>query len=474
MANSFDIDPFELSHRNCQINVSGDLVVRDAFRSLLSAPSGYEFVAGFSLKSPNTGDTWHYLFERQISTSLVTLKVYDEQLNVIKTLSVGPVSSKRVHVYVASISSPTTANLELLITSPHFNSIYGIVGGGLQIAETVASVNPNTTAVDVPNGVCVGVNGRIIIGRGRNLFISDAKKPRTYVGVNIGGLHGVIYSIHDLQGGTVGVVTDKGTWILPADAFFSGQTAQAVFQKLSDYSATDYGQTAVVDDRLFGLSENGIREITADSEEYSLAEEIVPRELARPIETTNFRKLRMFADGRGPLISQKDALCQFDLPREFFCWQTVADGYDFELVSVLFEADGTPLYVVGSEVLRQIGNTEWTGEKVKGVVFGRVKTKARESLVARHLLVSSDSPGAMSGSIRGEDEMAVATPQEGALFETAVWDGFDLEEKEIVSKRLDFNVRSDDLNVEVSFDYPGTRIGNLTLITKGPGKRRME
>lgn len=467
--------PHRLGHRNCVVGSDGSLQVRPAYTSLLACPDGSEWVFGFSLRDPNTGDYAHYIGERVTSSQVLTLKIYDEQFTQRHSYQIGKVANSRVVATPAVIVSPTTANLEVLITSPHFNSLYGVLGGSVTAASAVASVNPGTTTLDMPNGIAVGVGGRAIVAKGRVLLVSDARAPRSFTGINASGFDGIIYGLHKLPGGNLAIVTDTQTYYLPADAFFQGQQVAGVFEPLASYGATDYQQTTVSDGRLFGLSRHGIREINNGMQEIGVDDPHMPLRMVQPISQNDYRASRLFADDRGPVIvppGDTRSICEFDIERGFYSWQEVASGYSLNVVGILKEREGNSLLVTGSQVLRAYGNSEWSGGDVWGTVLGSLATAPGESLVARYVTASGDSPGSQRVSVRAGTPLTKTQPQTGAQEGTSTWGSATLETQAIRSRRTDWAVRSDSITVEAQQQHPGTHIGKIEVVTRGIGKRR--
>lgn len=467
---TFKIKTETLAQRNTWLDEAGNLVVRPALRSVATPTSGYQFEAAFSLQSPNTGEFSHYLFERSTTTNVVQVRVTDEELQDRFTYVIGVVPDSELVVSYATILDPANASLELLINSPQFTPLYGVIGGGLEAAESQDSVNPNTTALDdIPRGICIGMDGRAIIAKGRNLYVSDAKAPRTFVGVNASGLNGVIYGLHQLPGGNLAVCTDRGVWYLGADNFFSGQVVTQVFEQLSDHQTTDYNRTAVFNGALVGLGQEGLVNVSGDQSELNLSDPLMPISLVDPINLSDYRLGRLYVTDRGPVVSTSQGNCHFDWTRGFWSWWTHSSG--IELVGTLTESEGNSLLVTKSRILRALGNSEFSGT-VAGTVFGQVPTPPGESRVARYLTTASDSPGNQTTSVRGNTSKAKATPQSGAVAGTAVWGTTTLEQAPLRSRRSDWAIRSDDLSIQLQVDAAGSRIGPAELTCKGVGLRR--
>lgn len=465
-----NLDSF--SFQNLSLLRSGELAVRPGFREEFSVGSlgpDLELVAGFSIPSPATGEVTHYLFARSKNTEHCTLFLLDNEFQTLQEYWVGPVPEDVVISY-AVITDVTVANRELLICSPHFDSLYGIVGGGVTRAVKVESLNPNTSAVEIPRGICTAFAGRVFIGEGRHLYVSDPLAPRTFVGVNIGALDGAIYSLHTIGGGLV-VVTEGGSYFLPLEVVGSAQIISATFRPYSTFSATGYLQTACVDNSVFGLTEVGVMSLP-DQREVSLNEVRMPRVLSTAVEVVDCRSLKMFSSTRGPLVSNNSSLAIFDLPRDFHSWWATPSRTPIELVGVLTERDGSELLVTRSRILRAWGNTELGDQKVVGVASGRIPTSPQLSPVVREVTSSADGPGKQYVAVRDALKSSV-TPQAYPVIGTDTWTSDrPLQERTMRSRRHLFAVRTDDRTIEVAAEHPGTRLGPIDLKTRGRGRAR--
>src|SRR5690606_25245070 len=140
---------------NLWLSRAGELVVRDAMLPALAVGdlvASSSFVAGFSRRSPNTGDVWHYLVTRHNTTGLGTLHVCDEDFDVIQTLELGNVPPRCVITH-AAISSPHVSSLEMIVGGPDIPTVYLFAGSGAVLAEAQEDEDDNTTVLDIPRGI---------------------------------------------------------------------------------------------------------------------------------------------------------------------------------------------------------------------------------------------------------------------------------------------------------------------------------
>lgn len=479
------IDLIRFTHQNLWLSRAGELVVRDAVERALDVDdfaNGSSFVWGQSVRSPNTGEVWHYLATRGNLSGEGTLHVCDEDFMELTSVSIGAIPPRPV-ITLATISSPHVSSLELVIGGPDIPTLYGFAGSGLIYSEKQESTDPNATAIDVPRGIVAGFAGRAVVANGKNLYFSNGygtrvvdgvatfTGPRTYTAVNIGDMAAIVYSLHTSEQGALIIVTDSGVWGLPPQAVASGVQVRDLFEKISSYGATDYGQTALHRSTVYGLSDLGIVRASVPAlPEIPLDEVRLPRSLSEPIEVPDYRSLRLWAWEQGIAVSQPHAVCLVDDDRGFRSWQT--DSFDMSIVGVLEEQDGASLFVSPSRVWGFHGY-DHQGSTLVGVAAGALEVDPAGSQVVREVTTSSDSPGAQLSAVRGSSVRRHATPQRGAKIGVDVWSATEVYgERAIRSRRHRFAVRTDDPTIEVGAEHPGSRLGLLDVTMRGQGRRR--
>lgn len=123
--------------------------------------------AGFSLESQNTGEVCHYLFLQDVPTLHVQMHMVDEEFNLLDTYSCG-VMPRSPRITCAQQLG------HILINGPSMHApLYGIACGGVITAVKVASINPDTTAIEIPRGICSAWGDRVVIAQGNLVFVSD-------------------------------------------------------------------------------------------------------------------------------------------------------------------------------------------------------------------------------------------------------------------------------------------------------------
>jgi hypothetical protein len=469
------------SFQDLELSRAGELVVR---RALLTERSGgsFTFLAGWSLRSQNTGEVTHYLVRRDtLGFGLLTL--YQESFSELQNMTLGLVP-ERTFVTCATLASPHTSSLEMLIGGPDIRTHYGFVGGGLVAAEKVEDEDPDSDALDIPRGIVGAVAGRAVIASGKNLFFSNAygtaivdgpdgvaearfTGPRTYNAMNIGDMAAAVYGLHTSESGELYVVTDRGVWSMPPVALAQGLMVRDIFTKISDYGATGYGQTALSGGVLYGLTANGVVRLN-DGVEIPLDEKRYARSLALPMEVSDYRQCQIMATDRGVAVSHRNGICLLDSLSRHRTWIT-APSRDMRAAGILREREGHEMFVLPASCASLYG----TSEAVTGVAAGLLQAPPEASLVVREVTTSSDTAGDQSAAVRGGSVRVKPTPQQGAIIGTDLWSATEpFGEKALRSRRHRFAVRTDDPTVEIAAEHPGSRVGLVDVVFGGQGRRR--
>jgi hypothetical protein len=482
------------SLQNLELSRSGELVVRRALLTESGVPlpvfgtnlglSPGTFVAGWSLRSQNTGEVTHYLVVRH-RDGRGELYLYRESFAGFELGSVPlGILPERTFVTCATLASPHTSSLEILIGGPDIRTHYGFVGGGVVVAEKVEDEDPDTDALDIPRGIVGSVAGRAVIASGKNLFFSNAygtaivdgpegvfeavfTGPRTYSAVNIGDMAAAIYGLHTSDAGDLYVVTDRGVWALPPVALSQGLAVVDLFRKVSDYNATGYGQTAFSRGILYGLTSKGVARLS-DGTEISLDENRYSRALALPMEVSDYRQCQLLATDRGVAVSHRRGIFLLDELSQHRTWIT-APSRDMRAAGILREREGHEIFVLPNALASLYG----TNEAVTGIAAGLLQAPPQASLVVREVTTSSDSAGNQSAAVRGGSVRVKPTPQQGAIIGTDTWSSTEpFGEKALRSRRHRFAVRTDDPTVEIAAEHPGSRLGMIDVAFGGQGRRR--
>lgn len=467
-----NVDVTGWDKRNVWPLPSGQPAVRPSFKQVYAAATGRSLVGGFSLRNPRTDAMWHCLFDvASTGTPDCKMRIVDHnfvELQVLATNSAG--------VPRAVCCSPVED--QVLITSPDFASIWMLLGGAATRATKKASVNPNTTALQVPRGLSVSWAGRPVVAGPDALYIGDALQVRTFVAENtLSPPGGAIHGLHVAAGGALVVCTSTGVWALPEDAAASGQIVVGVFSKLTDYECVAYNTTAITHGRLFGLTTKGYRTIDeADSDETLLDEQVVSRTApGGRLAFNDYRSGRLLGGAHGPIAVQGNFAHMTDLATGLRSWMHTADtAYPLAMVGLLQGNDGEELYITPTGICRMIGNTEVVnGVAVTATLAGRIITPPEVSPVLRHVTFESDTPATLACSVNGT--VKTSSPRQVApVVGTDWWDvGLTYREPPMRSQRFIWAERTDDVAVELQVvDHPARLGPSVDVEFKGPGKRR--
>lgn len=461
--------------RNMLTLPSGELAGRPGLRKVYSPESGRLVCGGFSVRNHRTGDVWHYVVDvDDDDDDEPVVRVYDEDYTLLQSFDTGA-GPRPVAV------SHAIADGKLLISSPSFAPLFAYVGDGLRWAEKVASVNPGTTAIDIPRGIAVAWADRSVIAAGGILYISDALEPRTYVAQNAtpGRWGGPVWGVHVTTEGALVAVTSSGVWALPEEAA-AGQIVIGQWVKLTDHQSSSYGSSCAVRGDVWVASQQGLRRVHPPAEsDVLLSERHMPRALAEHISRPDYRAGRVFAWERGPLLSLGNALHVTDLATGVASWWTAADIDELEVVGVLEEQDGTDVLLLPDGGYRVEGNfdgdaglDEESETTPIAVAAMRLASAPGLSPTLRALQVASDTGGQVRFGVHGNTKTKQGAVG-GAVIGTGEWGTATYQAPVLRSKRTTWAKATDDLSVEVGVDGCLTRIGpEVTATTTGQGRRR--
>jgi hypothetical protein len=193
-------------------------------------------VGGFTVEAASTTEPWHYILT-QSTAGRVTLTVTNESFATVYTQDLGVMQANPV-------VSWGVVNNQLMVNSPSFSApLYGLPGGGLITAIKSASINPDTTALDIPAGHIAAFGDRFVIAKGNALLFNDpptsqSVDPRTFVAANIVTMPGTIYDVFQGPDGALYVFTSGGSYMLPSDAIGQGQSPVGFFQRIAGISVS--------------------------------------------------------------------------------------------------------------------------------------------------------------------------------------------------------------------------------------------
>ena len=469
--------------------------VRPGFTRVYEPLANEVIIGAKTVRSRKEDKTLNYILIHNTTPDPYTkIVIMDEEFNSLQSLRVGTGPEPR------SIFSLAIVWRELVLSSPDFPTVAGIIDGGIDVAKKVNSTNVEALEIEIPRGICIDWQGACVIARGEALFVSENSAPRTYLGTSSATMPGKIYGLHVAPGGGLIVVTSNGTYGFGADAP-QGDELLPIVDKISDYSATGYGQTVTYDGALYGLTRSGIKRIDAVREEIPLSDRVFVRSMDEMIDRPDYREGTLYAGDRGPIVAirngQQDAICMFDAYRGLRSWWTIEPPFpawvapsssgeplnDFRMVGVLNTREGDTLIVSRDGIYDISSNREGTGggtdSRVYGSFAGRFETPPEASPTVRRITSISDNTGSPQqvalGGVRAD---AQTTPTNGIVFGIDSWvnaaasDPKKFQTRSLASRRFSFSSRTDDITIELSAKGPKSRIGLGDIVMGGQGKDR--
>lgn len=451
---------------------TGEIATREALVTL-GFLTNTTLLNCFTIRNQRTNVIWH------ITLDDTKISVLDENFTILQVITHGVGLPKGKVPFDCAIVED-----ELIITSPFLPTYWGIIGSGLILATKVASVNPNTTALNVPKGLCVGWSGRVVISDGQSMYFSDALAPRTFVAENtIDPPGGIIYGLHVNDGGALIIVTSTGVYALPEDAAASGQIVLGIFSKLTDYGAIDYQTSAISHGRVYGLTKKGYRLIDdKGSSETLLDEDVMSRSGIPRISFEDYRAGKLFGSELGPIVSISGYIHMHDLATETKSWwagfdSSVGNTRRLDLQGLLYDNSGEMFFPTAYDgyALALYGNRDdlyGANEQTVGVVAGRIMTPPEASPVIRDVEFSTDSEETIEVFINNTSK--TLTPSFSApIIGTTVWGGAVYKEVPLKSRRVSFAIRGDEVVMELkTLEYPSRLPPIVDVQFRGPGKKR--
>ena len=481
-----DISKWEL--HNCYLSPEG-LRARRGMAQIRTSTAGTEYVGGFSIESASTTEVWHYLFEQSTTTSIVTMRVYTEQLDFAASLvfsqDLGPLSKRPAISYAV-------ANNQVMINSPAFSSaLYGLPGGGVITAHKTASINPDTTALEIPAGHICSFGDRMVIAQGNTLFVNDPPlsnnaDPRTFTSENVYPMTGNIYDIVQGDDGRLYIFTSDGTYSLPADAIGQGQSIVGFLARIpgietsrSRNACAAAGQVAVLQkdsvvllpsmERIDLKRRKGKRYETAsvDVEDLRLAGELSPTPDGFVV---GFRAAQSFyLEGN---IRQSSYSYNYG---------TLGFQLSYQVVAILRTRENAPLYVVRDSVIvpHTRERSEQYGGSVYAVASGRIDLPENGSPVLRRVTMKADAIGYTTGifcDTRSSAGVAIPSQAGDFIVGTSLWDTtVNYRGRETRTVRHSFAERTSDPSIEVRVSGSDVLMGDTIEVEfAGQGRRRRD
>ena len=468
-----DVDAATWDKHNLWPLNSGELAVRPGFRTLYSASgASLNIVWGQTVRNPRTRAVVHYTLCTPNNTTGATLRIFDENWSQLQAVTLN------------CTETPTACSLavvenEVMVCSPSFPSYHGIVGGPLSLAVKVAAGDSSVTALDIPRGIAASFAGRCVIANDEALFISLPTQPRTFAAFNQSNPPGgTLYGLHVTASGQLVIVTSDGVYSLPVEAAQGGDIVLPVWSKMTDYSAPGFNSSASCLGRLYGLTRKGYRMIDqASAEGEVLLDDNVnahSRTTGGRASFVDYRRGRLVAGPAGPIVAIGGISSMTDLATGLRSWQYAPNASNTEILSMLEDQDGAPLFAFSDRVCRYVGNYDdaATANVVAGSLTGGVRTPPEASPVLRRITFEADGGQAMDCLV-DDTQKSLSPPQPYPVIGTDSWGQGSYQEWGMRSRMYRQSHRTDNTSCEVIVrDYPTRIQPTVCFEWFGPGKRR--
>lgn len=452
-------------------NVYNDGNTRAAFVAQTTVPSGYLYLAGFSVEGANTGEVYHYLLMRQSSTGIGYLKVYTEQWRQISSINVGRIPVKVNLSYALQ-------NRQLIINSPELSyPLYSIVGAGCTRATPVQGDDVEVSTLSIPTGHCCSFGDRVVIAAGSLLYFSDAGIfPRTFTAMNVVALPATIHDIFQGPQGQLVIGTADGVYSLARDALGQGQLVYGMIDKVSEYQCSQPKNIASADGQVIGLSKQGVIAISQNNQETPISTYIGKRyssAVVGPGASGDYRNSAIFGTSdMGHLISIAATAQAYSVRHDM--WYT--SGLNLQVVGTLRAANGTTLLLTPSYVLEMFGNAEHDDSSFVSTVAGTIDVTSSKNYMVRGIITSSDAISYnISAYLAGSSSTLTVTPPPRAanIIGTSTWNtSNEYVNPEVHRQRHHFANRTNEVTLEIAVTEPASRLGPFDILTKEVASKR--
>lgn len=455
---------------------NGKLRTRYGLQSVRTNTAGSLMVAAFTVNSPTTTEPFHYIWEVSTTTTILTLRVFNEEYAQVYTLDFGQVKTRPFITYGITLN-------QIIINGP-FGAYYGIVGGGLIQAIRVVDIVPSTTTIDPPSGIVCSWGDRLPIANANTVYFNDSPTPdvRAYAGLNITSPGGEIYDMFAGPDNSLWIFTSTDTFNIPQDALGQSQTIQGFISTVPGLTPSRSGNACQSNGVVACLSKAGLVTIAGGVQTpMQLSTYDGKRSLSVPVNMDDWRDGQLFKTSNGFLLSfaSKRKHCMLiDLRNGFnsFLWNS--SGSALDVVGVLRGRGGTDLYVTSTNVLMPLGNVDWDGSVVRGVACSRVDVPPDQQLVVRSVTVKADNISQNVSAFVGASTKVAANPAHTPRDTTigiSTWAASgSIGARELRTTRLQCNERLTDLSLEVSIDGGNRALSLADIETRQQGVGRRD
>lgn len=457
---------------------NGRLSSRRGLYSVKTPTGGSRYVGGFSIESPFTTEVWHYLFEQDMSSLGVTMKVYTEDFVFMYSLALGVMPRNPVITHAV-------VNNNLMINSPSFSApIYGWVGGGAMTAVKTESQNPDTTALEIPVGHICSFGDRMPIAQGNIIYFNDPGiDPRTYVAQNAQPLGAVVYDMFQSLDGSLYAGTSNGIYYVPQDALGKGQTVEGFIGLIPGIQLSRSRNMAVSNGVVMALQRDGLVVVGGRGRKVDVAPYKGPRYLSKPIEVDDYRLAgEIFATPSGFLVGfrgQHGHVLDFNLLENYqsYIW---SDSQAINLVGTLRSRENDPLMILEDHVVMPVYREDVFGAagSIKAVLAIDVDLPEGQEALVRRITTSSNNIGEQVAAYLARTYVSETVPTRSpdTIIGTSTWDNTKkYEGRRYRQVRHSLAERAGNLPTEVAFTsagFPRSVEPNTFIEVKGQGRKR--
>ena len=459
----------------------GGLEVRKGLVSIKSVTAGTRYVGGFSVESPFTAEVWHYLFEQNTTTLETTMRVYTEDFLEMFTQTLGALDANPVITHAVY-------NNQIMVNSPSFSSpLYGLVGGGIIPAVKTESLNPDTTALEIPQGHICSFGDRMPIAQGNVIYFNDpGVDPRTYVSQNALPLSGTVYDMFQGDDGALYMFTSAGIYYMAQDALGKGQRVEGFIGSIPGLQVTKPRNAAASNGVVAVLQRGGIVLLGGKKQVIDIAPYKGPRYNSREVETDDYRLSgEIYATAEGFLVGFRNLgsysfFLEFNLREGYRSYVWDYGFRNINVVGTLRSAENDTLILADDEVLMYAGNKdEWNGYAVdaRGVACIDVDAPEGVEFLVRHVVTSSNNIGLKNYFFLDNNNdttgQTVPTRDGDTVIGESVWNVGYFRGRRHRSIRHSIARRLTNIPLELTFEGGMRQIeAGVDVQTKGQGKRR--
>lgn len=442
-------------------------------------PAG-NFVGGFSIESSTTSEVWHYLFT-QASSGAVTLTVYTEEFVSMFTQDMGTMQT-------APVITWGVVENQVMVNSPSFAApLYGLPGGGLITAVKTPSINPDTTALDIPTGHIASFGDRFVIAQGNVLFFNDppdgnANDPRTFVAENAVALPGSVYDLFQGPDGALYLFTSVGAYTLPSDALGQGQQVVGALARIPGIQTSRPRNAAASGEHIAVLEKNSLV-LLPSGDRIDLSPRGIRRQVAIVTDVEDMRLFgEVFATPAGFVVGFSERrgywLVVDTTSRSVTYWWS--SSTDLPLRGVLRGRDATAAYVTTTGVLAPFSRGKQdpsNSADVKAVALGRMPQPPGARPVLRHVTIECENASYSTSVGVNGTQKAVTTPAKTTevIAGTSLWGASTkLRGRTLRQMRTHFAERSTEPHLELAVTGADFLVGGDILTEyggQGTGRR---